>query len=727
MMTMTRSIRRPIRWLLALIAGVATAVGLLVATGTGTAYAASISTTQLQWDLAGLAYLPFSGIDGVYGSQTTAAVEAFQSNQCLSVDGIAGTQTDSTLSDVVGLVQDVVGVTRDGMYGPATESAVKSWQAAHNLSADGQAGPATMAAMFITRDHQCGGPSSGSPSPGTSSAAQLQWDLAGLGYLSWSGIDGIIGPVTEGATEAFQSDRCLAVDGIAGPITNGALQSVIKSVQSVAGTTADGYYGPNTRTAVKSWQAAHGLAADGQAGPITMKAMGITRALHCTAPPSGTPSPSTSATVQLQWDLAGLGYLSWSGIDGISGPLTAGATEAFQSDRCIGVDGIAGPITNSALMSVIEQVQKVAGTTADGYYGPNTRAAVASWQAAHGLTADGQAGPITMKAMGITRVVSCSSPPPGGVPPSGDMGAAIASVATAQLNNSARNHEIGGYNCNYYSTALGVGSTGLCSNGWRTESWCADFAKWVWRQAGANVGGLNPAAASFYQYGRSHGTWHGGTPRVGDAVVFGLTPDGAWAEHVGLVVAVGSGSFTMISGNTTNPATGLQTIVGQVTLADSGGGISGFTDPVTVAPADNNKTTFNYFTGKGLSKIQSAAIVGNFDQESGPSMDPTAVQQGGPGRGIAQWSVGGRWDTYSQDNMVWYAGQHSASAWALSPQLGFTWYELGTFSTYGLASLRSTTDVYDAVVAFQNKFEGCGVCMTDNRVRYADQALAYYG
>src|SRR5580658_5394526 len=58
----------------------------------------------------------------------------------------------------------------------------------------------------------------------------------------------------------------------------------------------------------------------------------------------------------------------------------------------------------------------------------------------------------------------------------------------------------------------------------------------------------------------------------------------------------------------------------------------------------NDKIAFDFFVGKGLSKDQAAGIVGNLDQESG--MDPTIWQYGGgPGRGIAQWSAGGRWDT----------------------------------------------------------------------------------
>ena len=57
----------------------------------------------------------------------------------------------------------------------------------------------------------------------------------------------------------------------------------------------------------------------------------------------------------------------------------------------------------------------------------------------------------------------------------------------------------------------------------------------------------------------------------------------------------------------------------------------------------NDQTAYDYFRSKGLPNFQAAAIVGNLDQESG--VDPTIMQQnGGPGRGIAQWSTGGRSD-----------------------------------------------------------------------------------
>jgi hypothetical protein len=139
----------------------------------------------------------------------------------------------------------------------------------------------------------------------------------------------------------------------------------------------------------------------------------------------------------------------------------------------------------------------------------------------------------------------------------------------------------------------------------------------------------------------------------------------------------------------------------------------------------NDKKSFDYFVSKGLTAFQAAGIVGNLDQESGDS--PTAVQPGGPGRGLAQWSAGGRWDTDSGDNATAYASSHGMSVWSLDLQLDFIWYELTTFSGYGLAALKATTNVTDAVKVFQNKFEGCGTCVETQRITYAKAVLAAYG
>ncbi|HLT60316.1 MAG TPA: phage tail tip lysozyme [Microlunatus sp.] len=139
----------------------------------------------------------------------------------------------------------------------------------------------------------------------------------------------------------------------------------------------------------------------------------------------------------------------------------------------------------------------------------------------------------------------------------------------------------------------------------------------------------------------------------------------------------------------------------------------------------NEEIAFHYFVGKGLTPVQAAGVVGNLDQES--YMDPTIHQiGGGPGRGLAQWSAGGRWDTYPGDNLVEFADNAGVDRYDLQIQLDFVWYELSQFSYYGLAQLQAATTIDAAVIAFQDKYEGCGTCHTDRRIAYAQDAYNRY-
>ena len=139
----------------------------------------------------------------------------------------------------------------------------------------------------------------------------------------------------------------------------------------------------------------------------------------------------------------------------------------------------------------------------------------------------------------------------------------------------------------------------------------------------------------------------------------------------------------------------------------------------------NDKAAFDFFVGKGLTPFQAAGIDGNHAQESG--VDPGSVQYGGgPGRGIAQWSVGGRWDTSANDNVRAYASQHGQSMTSLNLQLDFIWYELTSIG-YGYSSLRATTNVTDATLAFMDRYEICGTRASSQRIAYAKAVLAAYG
>lgn len=106
---------------------------------------------NLQTNLYGLGYgcTP----DGIFGQKTHSAVIWYQSNNGLSVDGIAGTKTLAKIKEDVTTVQQQLSDLgynagkADGIFGPNTRSAVKSFQSDYNLTADGIAGSKTRAAL----------------------------------------------------------------------------------------------------------------------------------------------------------------------------------------------------------------------------------------------------------------------------------------------------------------------------------------------------------------------------------------------------------------------------------------------------------------------------------------------------------------------------------------------------------------------------------------------------
>jgi hypothetical protein len=139
----------------------------------------------------------------------------------------------------------------------------------------------------------------------------------------------------------------------------------------------------------------------------------------------------------------------------------------------------------------------------------------------------------------------------------------------------------------------------------------------------------------------------------------------------------------------------------------------------TSALPGSAETAFKFFVRKGLTPVQAAGVVGNLMQES--HANPRAVQEGGPGRGIAQWSMGARWSS-----LVSFAHSHSASPWSLDTQLQFLWHELSTVPGYGLDSLRAAKTVPAATEVFAKRFEVCGECRDQQRIAFAHEALSAF-
>ena len=73
---------------------------------------------------------------------------------------------------------------------------------------------------------------------------------------------------------------------------------------------------------------------------------------------------------------------------------------------------------------------------------------------------------------------------------------------------------------------------------------------------------------------------------------------------------------------------------------------------------------YDVLTRNGLPRNAAIGFIGNLVAES--ALNPAASQPGGPGRGLAQWSVGGRWD-----QLVTYARTRNLDRWNLDCQLAF--------------------------------------------------------
>jgi hypothetical protein len=181
-----------------------------------------------------------------------------------------------------------------------------------------------------------------------------------------------------------------------------------------------------------------------------------------------------------------------------------------------------------------------------------------------------------LAAWGLAPSPLCANParhhkpsrPPAPLPAPGAGAGTIAQVAESQIGvgDTPVSRSFSSPDCDPYTAMIGQHpGSARCGVDPRfkvrdqNEFWCSDFAKWVWRRAGvkSGLGTLNPAAASFYTWARQHRQrprFGSHAPGVGDAVVFyppwAPVPNGHYADHVGIVVAVNSnGTVNLVNGD----------------------------------------------------------------------------------------------------------------------------------------------------------------------------------
>lgn len=231
---------------------------------------------RLQQRLTALGYYN-SRADGTCLADDAAAIRAFQRMNGLTVDGIAGYDTQVLLysataigndgimagasldvtvtlrrgmsgENVRALQQRLIDLgyltgTADGIYGTATAEAVYAFQKRNGLTRDGIAGQKTLLALFSTSAAQPTATPTLLPAT-TPSAADtilsaktlhkgdvssevkaMQQRLIDLGYLPTGSADGNFGTKTYQALKEFQLANALSADGIAGKNTLSALGS----------------------------------------------------------------------------------------------------------------------------------------------------------------------------------------------------------------------------------------------------------------------------------------------------------------------------------------------------------------------------------------------------------------------------------------------------------------------------------------------------------------------
>ena len=125
----------------------------------------------------------------------------------------------------------------------------------------------------------------------------------------------------------------------------------------------------------------------------------------------------------------------------------------------------------------------------------------------------------------------------------------------------------------------------------------------------------------------------------------------------------------------------------------------------------------DFFTERGFTKQAAAGIVGNLIAESGLNAKSEQIG-GGPGRGIAQWGVNDRWQTYLK-----FAKNRDLDPFDLTAQLRFVIHEMPSQMGESAKTIKTMTDATAAAKLFMDKYERPGKPNWDKRVTDTNRAL----
>ena len=187
----------------------------------------------------------------------------------------------------------------------------------------------------------------------------------------------------------------------------------------------------------------------------------------------------------------------------------------------------------------------------------------AARQALDALPASAQAAAKTAAKAASSRKAATATTPAAGTT---DFGQKIAAIALSQagVEDTPAVTNFNGVDCDPFSTMVAGFSADSDGCGYdagfgvenENETWCSDFNKWVWEQAGIteDMNTLNAGAVSFYDWAVDQGQspqLDTGTPQAGDSILF-FSPGNfpSFADHVGVVTSVSSdGTIDMVNGD----------------------------------------------------------------------------------------------------------------------------------------------------------------------------------
>ncbi len=144
----------------------------------------------------------------------------------------------------------------------------------------------------------------------------------------------------------------------------------------------------------------------------------------------------------------------------------------------------------------------------------------------------------------------------------------------------------------------------------------------------------------------------------------------------------------------------------------------------------NEERAWNFFRGKGLDDMHTAAVVGNFMQESG--LNPIRMEIGGTsqnpadadpkGWGVAQWTPGSKIVGIAQNLGI------TGPIFELGTQLNIVWAEMTGIAPTGYKNVvepfNAKTTIEEAVSFFQKNYEGGA--NYEPRLRFAKEAFDKY-